>query len=108
MSLFPFLCFSVIFCALVMVAGSDGGGKNKIVPAVLIGAEVYLLLLAEGILGSPFGSDSSLRTVLCSVATVAAFVDFIRLSDKAFVLLALWSALVQLLVVLDVLDGVSV
>lgn len=108
MTLFPFLCFSVIFCSLVMVASSDGGGKNKIVPAVLIIAEVYLLLLAEGILGSPFGSVGTLRTILCGVVAVAAFVDFMRLSEKAFALLALWSALVQLLVVLDVLGGVSV
>lgn len=108
MSLFPFLCFSVIFCALVMVASSDGGGKNKIVPAVLIAAEVYLLLLTEGILGSPFGSDATLRTVLCAVVALTAFIDFMRLSDKSFALLALWTALVQLLVVLDVLDGVSV
>lgn len=108
MTLFPFLCFSVIFCALVMVAsGGAGGGKNKIVPALLIAAEVYLLLLYEGILGSPFGDEDTLRTILCSVVAIAALVDFMRLSDKAFPLLAVWTTLVQLLAALDVLGGVS-
>lgn len=108
MDLFSFLSFSVIFCALAMVVTSQGARGNKIVPVVLIAAEVYLLLLLEGILGNPLGSNTSLRSALCVVVAVAALVDFFRLSEKSFPLLAVYASLTQLLVSLDVLDGVSI
>ncbi|MBI4881650.1 MAG: hypothetical protein HY812_18615 [Planctomycetes bacterium] len=107
MNLFPFLCFSVIFCALVMVVDSKGARANKIAPTVLIGAEVYLLLLYQDIAGAPFGSESGMRTVLCAVVAVAALADFLRLSEKSFPLLAVFASLVQLLVSLGVVEGVS-
>ena len=108
MDLFPFLCLSVIFCALAMVVTNQGSRGNKVVPIVLIAAEVYLLLLIEGILGNPLGSSSSLRSALSAVVAVAALVDFFRLSEKSFSLLAVYASLTQLLVSLDVLDGVSI
>ncbi|MFH0946210.1 MAG: hypothetical protein V2A76_13500 [Planctomycetota bacterium] len=108
MDLFPFLCFSVIFCALAMVVTSKGSRGNRIVPIVLIGAEVYLLLLVQDILGTPVGSEANMRSALCALVSVAALVDFFRLPEKSFPLLAVYASLTQLLVSLDVLDGVSI
>lgn len=108
MNLFPFLSFSVVFCALVMVVNSQGSRTNKIAPTVLIAAEVYLLLLVEGIFDAPFGYESTFRTVGCAIVAVAALVDFLRLQEKAFPLLAVYAGLVQLLVSLGVVEGVSI
>lgn len=108
MDLFPFLSFSVIFCALVMVVNSQGARSNKVVPVILIVAQVYILLLVEGIVGVPFGSTSAWRTALCTVVAIAALVDFLRLQEKSFPLLAVYAGIVQLLVSLDVIDGVSI
>lgn len=107
MNLFPFLALSVIFCALVMVVTGGGNRSEKIVPVVLIAGEVYLLLLGRGILGAPFGDRASFRTFVCGVVAVAALVDFLRLADKSFPLLAVYAGLLQLLVSLDVVDGVA-
>ncbi len=107
MNLFPFLSFSVVFCALVMVVNSQGSRANKVAPTVLIAAEVYLLLLHEGIFDAPFGYEGTFRTAGCAIVAVAALVDFLRLQEKSFALLAVYAGLVQLLVSLGVVEGVS-
>lgn len=107
MDLFPFLCFSVIFSALVMVVQSGGQKSAKIIPTILILAEVYLLLLVEGIVGTPIGARVDTRTFMSGVVVFAALIDFLRLPDKSFALLAVFSSLIQLLASLGVLRAVS-
>lgn len=104
MELFHFLCFSVIFCGLVMVVNSKGDRNNKVVPLILIGAETLLLLFAEGILDAPMGYGDTIPSWLSAVVAVAALIEFLRISEKSFALLALYAGLVQLLVALDILS----
>lgn len=107
MTLYPFLCFSVLFSALVMiVVGRDGRG-SKVVPGILIVVEVLLLLHHEGILDVPYSSSEYFRNVGSATVAIAAMVDLMRQSEKTFALLAVFAGLQQLLIALGVIGGVS-
>lgn len=109
MTLHPFLCLSVLFCALVMVVSNRGGGStaDKLVPGALLALELFLLLLWKDIVHAPFLSDRDARVAGSSLVALLAAVEFMRKEDKAFPLLAFYAALVQLLVALSVITGVS-
>lgn len=107
MDLFAFLCLSVLFSALVMVVTGRGGSREKIVPALLIAIELWLLLQTQGVVDEPVGSESSFRAALSSLAALAALVDFFRAENKAFPLLAVYASLLQVLASLDVIEGIS-
>ena len=108
MRLFPFLCFSVIFIALVMVVIGKGERDRRLVPVVLLVAELLLILQYEGIVDTPIGDRADARNLLCGTVVVAAFVELLRAGEKTFPLLAFFVGLQQLLVSLGVLHGVSI
>lgn len=108
LELFPFLCLSVIFSALVLIVVGPGGRDERIVAIVLILGEVLLLLQSHGIVDLPFGSTADTRSATCAIITVAAFVQLMRSAEKAFPILAVFAALQQLLVSLKVIGGVTI
>ena len=108
MSLFPYLCFSVIFCALVMVVMGSTGRGGRIVPIILIVGEVFLLLAIEDVIDIPFGSDDWIRSFVCVGMAIAALADLMRQGEKAFALLAVFTTLTQMLISLGVIGGVSI
>lgn len=107
MTLFPFLCITVLFCALVLVVQGRDARGGRIVPAILIVAEVLLLLHHDGTLDLPMGTDDDFRNGASGLVAVAATVDLMREADKPFRLLAVFAALQQFLVSLGVIGGVS-
>ena len=93
LTLYPFLCFSVLFSALVMiVVGRDGRG-SKVVPGILIVVEVLLLLHHEGTLEVPYGASDYFRNVGSATVAIAATIDLMRQSEKTFSLLAVFAGL---------------
>lgn len=107
MNLFPFLCFSVLFCALVMVVVGRESRGSRIVPSILIAVEVLLLLHHEGMLDLPLGTNDDFRNAATAIVAIAATVDLMRQAEKTFPLLAVFLSFQQLLISLGVIGGVS-